>query len=94
MTDSKSLNNYYRYGVVVFFGFSQRNELDILDDLVKQGIMVKEKKIGEKKQYETENFHFEYDPLAPTPRIYNDFFSEYSCLAFPPGRETFRCSKY
>ena len=66
----------YRYGVVVFFGFSQHNELDILDDLIKQEIMIGEKKSGEKKQYEIESFHFEYDPAAPTPRIYNDFFSE------------------
>lgn len=66
---------FFQYGVVVFFGFSQRQELDILDDLVKRGIMVGEKTIGEKKQYEIESFHFEYDPSAPTPRIYNDFFT-------------------
>lgn len=67
---------FFSYGVVVFFGFSQRNELDVLDDLVKQGIMVKEKRKGEKKNYEIERFHFEYDPAATTPRIYNDFFSQ------------------
>jgi hypothetical protein len=67
----------YRYGVVVFFGFSQHSELDILDDLLKRGIMVGEKRVGENQQYEIESFHFEYDPAAPTPRIYNDFFSEF-----------------
>ncbi|KAG8797849.1 hypothetical protein FRC17_007633, partial [Serendipita sp. 399] len=66
---------FFRYGVVVFFGFSQHNELDIIDDLVKRGIVVGEKKVGEKRQYEIESFHFEYDPSAPTPRIYNDFFT-------------------
>ncbi|CCA75160.1 related to RMD8-Cytosolic protein required for sporulation [Serendipita indica DSM 11827] len=66
---------FFRYGVVVFFGFTQHNELDILDDLIKQGVMIGEKKSGEKKQYEIESFHFEYDPAAPTPRIYNDFFT-------------------
>ncbi|KAG8760594.1 hypothetical protein FRC14_002596 [Serendipita sp. 396] len=66
---------FFRYGVVVFFGFSQHNELDIIDDLIKRGILVAEKKVGEKKQYEMESFHFEYDPSAPTPRIYNDFFT-------------------
>lgn len=70
----------------MFFGFTQHNELDILDDLVKQGIMVGEKKTGEKKDYEIERFHFEYDPSASTPRIYNDFFSKHplsSLLAEP-----------
>lgn len=35
-----------------------------------------ERKKGEKKDYEIESFHFEYDPSADTPRIYNDFFSK------------------
>lgn len=67
-----------RYGVAIFFGFSQRNELDILDDLLKRGIIIGEKKVSDKQQYETESFHFEYDPSAPTPRIYNDFFSAFA----------------
>jgi uncharacterized Rmd1/YagE family protein len=46
---------FFKYGVVVFYGFERMNEWDIIEDLSKQGIMIKEKPIS---QYEAESFHF------------------------------------
>lgn len=46
---------FFKYGVVVFYGFERMNEWDIIEDLSKQGIMIKEKSIN---QYEVESFHF------------------------------------
>ena len=46
---------FFKYGVVVFYGFERINEWDIIEDLSKQGIMIKEKSIS---QYEVESFHF------------------------------------
>lgn len=46
---------FFKYGVVVFYGFERMNEWDILEDLSKQGIMIKEKPVS---QYEVESFHF------------------------------------
>jgi len=46
---------FFKYGVVVFYGFERMNEWDIIEDLSKQGIMIKEKSIS---QYEVESFHF------------------------------------
>lgn len=79
---------FFRYGVAVFYGFERNGELDILEDFMKQGIMTGAKKgmtTGDQVpgaenegegRYEMESFHFEYEPSAATPRIYNDFFSK------------------
>ena len=53
---------FFKYGVVVFYGFERMNEWDILEDLSKQGIMIKEKPVN---QYEVESFHFAVRELDP-----------------------------
>lgn len=66
---------FFEYGVVVFFGLSEQQERDILEDVDNAGIM--KRKIVE-DDWEIEECHFTHDPLIAYPRIYNDFFSEYA----------------
>ena len=65
---------FFSYGVAVFFGFTENQEIGILEDLDRAGVMKHKMK---EDDWEVEECHFVYDPLIAYPRIYNDFFSEY-----------------
>ena len=73
---------FFSYGVAVFFGFPENQEIGILEDVERAGVM--KRKMTE-DDWEVEECHFVYDPLIAYPRIYNDFFSEYH-LHIPPSR--------
>ncbi|KZS96299.1 DUF155-domain-containing protein [Sistotremastrum niveocremeum HHB9708] len=62
----------FSYGVAVFFGFEEAQEKDILEDLEESGALTR--RIPE-DEWEIEEFHYEHDPDAQSPRIYNDFFT-------------------
>ncbi|KAK6344795.1 hypothetical protein TWF718_006752 [Orbilia javanica] len=68
----------YSYGVVVFWNFTERQEKDILADLVfaktpqKMPFAIQPLQVDE---YETEQFHFEYSPRTTRPRIFNDMIT-------------------
>jgi len=64
---------FFSYGVAVFFGFTENQEIRILEDIDRAGVM--KRKMTE-DDWEVEECHFVYDPLIAYPRIYNDFFSE------------------
>jgi uncharacterized Rmd1/YagE family protein len=64
---------FFSYGVAVFFGFTENQEIGILEDVERAGVM--KRKMTE-DDWEVEECHFVYDPLIAYPRIYNDFFSE------------------
>ncbi|KAJ3571952.1 hypothetical protein NP233_g3422 [Leucocoprinus birnbaumii] len=63
---------FFEYGVVVFFGLTEGQEKDILEDIENAGIM--KRKINE-DDWEIEECHFTHDPYISYPRIYNDFFT-------------------
>ncbi|KAF8637937.1 hypothetical protein AX17_002558 [Amanita inopinata Kibby_2008] len=63
---------FFDYGVAVFFGLEERQELDILEDLDNAGIMRRKFK---EDDWEIEECHFVHDPHIAYPRIYNDFFT-------------------
>ncbi|KAF3932820.1 hypothetical protein ABW19_dt0208661 [Dactylella cylindrospora] len=68
----------FSYGVVVFWNFTERQEKDILADLVfaktpqKMPFAIQPLQVDE---YETEQFHFEYSPQTTRPRIFNDMIT-------------------
>jgi uncharacterized Rmd1/YagE family protein len=65
---------FFAYGVTVFFGLTEREEREILDDCASAGGW-----IGgmNEDDWEIESCHYEYMKEASYPRIYNDMFSEY-----------------
>ncbi|KAF6744724.1 DUF155-domain-containing protein [Ephemerocybe angulata] len=63
---------FFDYGVVVFFGLTEREERDILDDIQQAGVL--QRPINE-EEFEVEECHFAHDPNISYPRIYNDFFT-------------------
>lgn len=80
---------FFSYGVAVFFGFSEMQERDILDDLDNAGIWIRKRP---EEEWEVEECHyvvsflrgsllstmsnsFKHDPFVEFPRIYNDFLS-------------------
>lgn len=63
---------FFEYGVAVFFGFEERHELDIMEDLQNAGVM---KRKFKNDDWEIEECHFAHDPNIAYPRIYNDFFT-------------------
>lgn len=65
---------FFSYGVAVFFGFTENQEVGILEDVERAGVMKRKMTEGD---WEVEECHFVCDPLIAYPRIYNDFFSEY-----------------
>lgn len=65
---------FFSYGVAVFFGFTENQEIGILEDFERAGVM---KRKMTQDDWEIEECHFAYDPLIVYPRVYNDFFSEY-----------------
>jgi uncharacterized Rmd1/YagE family protein len=68
----------FSYGVVVFWNFTERQEKDILADLTfsegETGISLVTRPQPE-EDFETEKFHFEYNPDVPRPRVFNDMFT-------------------
>jgi len=68
----------FTYGVVVFWNFTERQEKDILADLTfstsETHIVLAIRPLQE-EDFETEEFHFEYNPDIPRPRIFNDMIT-------------------
>ncbi|KAL8946027.1 MAG: hypothetical protein Q9222_007522, partial [Ikaeria aurantiellina] len=68
----------FTYGVVVFWNFTEHQEKDILAD-----ITFSEADTGiplvtgaqDEEDFETEEFHFEYSPETPRPRVFNDMIT-------------------
>ncbi|TFK21139.1 DUF155-domain-containing protein [Coprinopsis marcescibilis] len=76
-SSSRELENvaeavFFDYGVVVFFGFDERGERDVLEDIERAGAV--RRRIGE-DEWEIEECHFTHDTQISYPRIYNDFFT-------------------
>ncbi|KJA15606.1 hypothetical protein HYPSUDRAFT_48243 [Hypholoma sublateritium FD-334 SS-4] len=63
---------FFEYGVVVFFGLSELEEKNILEDIDNAGIMKRQILEG---NWEVEECHYTHDPHIAYPRIYNDFFT-------------------
>nr|CAG8521429.1 2427_t:CDS:2 [Entrophospora candida] len=64
---------YFNYGVVVFWNFTEEQELLILDDLASYKFVVRPLKDDEVK---CETFHFQYDVNSSSqPRIFNDMIT-------------------
>ncbi|CCX31370.1 hypothetical protein FPQ18DRAFT_356276 [Pyronema domesticum] len=67
----------FSYGVVVLWNFSERQEKDILADLT----FSRDKELPlvvnqwSEKDFENEEFHFQYSQRARSPRIYNDMIT-------------------
>ena len=68
----------FSYGVVVFWNFTERQEKDILADLTfsesESGVQLMTRPQRE-EDFETEEFHFQYSPDAPRPRVFNDMIT-------------------
>ncbi|OAL54125.1 YagE family protein-like protein [Pyrenochaeta sp. DS3sAY3a] len=68
----------FSYGVVVFWNFTEKQEKDILADLTfsstATGVTIATRPLSE-SDFETEEFHFEYNPDIPRPRVYNDMIT-------------------
>jgi uncharacterized Rmd1/YagE family protein len=68
----------FGYGVVVFWNFTERQEKDILADMTfsfhETGIPLVTKP-QPAESFETEEFHFEYNPDIARPRIFNDMIT-------------------
>ncbi|KAL1612613.1 Sad1-interacting factor 3 [Paraconiothyrium brasiliense] len=68
----------FSYGVVVFWNFTEKQEKDILADLTfstsSTNILLATRPLNE-EDFETEEFHFEYNPDIPRPRVYNDMIT-------------------
>ncbi|KAF2017774.1 sporulation protein RMD8 [Aaosphaeria arxii CBS 175.79] len=68
----------FSYGVAVFWNFTERQEKDILADLTfstsSTGVALATRPLDE-ADFETEEFHFEYNPEIARPRVYNDMIS-------------------
>ena len=68
----------FSYGVVVFWNFTEHQEKDVLADLT-----FSESETGtplvtgaqSEEDFETEEFHFEYNPETPRPRVFNDMIT-------------------
>lgn len=73
------------YGVVVFWNFSERQEKDVLADMTFATITDPVTNIVspvllmtgplEEEDFETEDFHFEYNDQISRPRLYNDMIT-------------------
>ena len=68
----------FSYGIVVFWNFTEHQEKDILADLtfsaVSTGVSLMSRPEDE-RDFETEEFHFEYNPMIERPRIFNDMIT-------------------
>ncbi|EKG18533.1 hypothetical protein MPH_04335 [Macrophomina phaseolina MS6] len=68
----------FSYGVVVFWNFTERQEKDILADLTFSQSITNVSLVTRPQQeedFETEEFHFEYNPAIARPRVYNDMIT-------------------
>jgi uncharacterized Rmd1/YagE family protein len=75
----------FSYGVVVFWNFSERQEKDILADLTFSTIVDPKTNTAaplplvtnplDEEDFETEEFHFEYNSEISRPRMYNDMIT-------------------
>ncbi|KAH7394391.1 hypothetical protein BKA66DRAFT_411208 [Pyrenochaeta sp. MPI-SDFR-AT-0127] len=68
----------FSYGVAVFWNFTEKQEKDILADLTfsstATGVSLATRPLTE-SDFETEEFHFEYNPEIQRPRVYNDMIT-------------------
>ena len=68
----------FSYGVAVFWNFTERQEKDILADLTfsesETGFPLLVRAQME-EDFETEEFHFQYSPRTPRPRVFNDMIT-------------------
>ena len=68
----------FSYGVAVFWNFTEKQEKDILADLTfssnSTGTILATRPLVE-SDFETEEFHFEYNPEIQRPRVYNDMIT-------------------
>lgn len=69
----------FTYGVAVFWNFSANQEKDVLADLTffsasTPGSSLVLAPLNE-ADFETEDFHFEYDTSIPRPRVFNDMIT-------------------
>lgn len=68
----------FSYGVVVFWNFTERQEKDILADLTFSQSITSVSLVTrpqKEEDFETEEFHFEYNPAIARPRVYNDMIT-------------------
>ena len=68
----------FSYGVVVFWNFTERQEKDVLADLTFSESETGMPLVGgaqREEDFETEEFHFEYSPETPRPRVFNDMIT-------------------
>lgn len=75
----------FSYGVVVFWNFSEKQEKDVLADLTFSSTLDPKTKTSSplalatlplnEEQFETEEFHFEYNNEISRPRVYNDMIT-------------------
>ncbi|KAL9600798.1 MAG: hypothetical protein Q9219_002936 [cf. Caloplaca sp. 3 TL-2023] len=68
----------FSYGVVVFWNFTSHQEKDILADLTFSALDTGIPLVTgpqDEEDFETEEFHFEYDPETPRPRVFNDMIT-------------------
>jgi len=68
----------FSYGVVVFWNFTERQEKDILADLAfssSHGALPLALRPQLEEDFETEQFHFEYNHAIPRPRVFNDMIT-------------------
>ena len=75
----------FTYGVVVFWNFTERQEKDVLADLTFATLVDEKNHIIsplslttnplDEEDFETEEFHFEYNNTLSKPRIYNDMIT-------------------
>jgi len=68
----------FSYGVAVFWNFTEKQEKDTLADLTfsasATGVSLVSRPQRE-EDFETEEFHFEYSPDIPRPRVFNDMIT-------------------
>ena len=68
----------FSYGVAVFWNFTERQEKDILADFTfsesETGLPLLIRAQVE-EDFETEEFHFQYSPETPRPRVFNDMIT-------------------
>ena len=70
----------FSYGIAVFWNFTLGQEKDILADMTfysssvppLQALVMNPQNPAD---FETEDFHFQYDPLIPRPRVFNDMIT-------------------
>lgn len=73
----------FSYGVVVFWNFTERQEKDILADLtfssstssITHSLNPLAVRPQLEEDFETEEFHFEYNPEISRPRLFNDMIT-------------------